>query len=60
MFDHIKHVQAWTTMAFHMYDARYCKVMTFAVCDMQHEDMVVQCIMWRKLNKVLSRNGVEK
>jgi hypothetical protein len=41
MFDHVKHVQAWTTMACHMYDARYCKVMTFAVCDIQHEDMVV-------------------
>jgi hypothetical protein len=34
MFDHVKWVQEWTTMACHVYDAAYCKVMTIAVCDM--------------------------
>jgi hypothetical protein len=31
MFDQIKHIQAWTTMACHMYDARFYKVMTIAM-----------------------------
>jgi hypothetical protein len=44
IFDHVKRVQEWTTMACHMYDAAYCKVMTIAVCDMQSEDTKVQCI----------------
>jgi hypothetical protein len=35
MFGHVKHVQGWTTMACHVYDLVYCKVMTIAVCDMQ-------------------------
>ena len=47
-------------MACHVYNAAYCKVMTIAVCDKQSEDMKVQCIMWRELNEVMQRNGVEK
>jgi hypothetical protein len=34
MFDHIKHVQGWMTMACHVYNPVYCKVMTIVVCDM--------------------------
>ena len=34
MFDHVKRVKHWTTMACHCYDSRYCGVMTIAVCDM--------------------------
>jgi hypothetical protein len=60
MFDHIKSVQAWTTMVCHMYYASYCKVMTIVVCVIQSKDTVVQCIMWRKLNKVMKKNGMEK
>jgi hypothetical protein len=45
MFDHVKRVQAWTTMACHVYDAMYYKVITIAVYDMQLEDTKVQCIM---------------
>jgi hypothetical protein len=45
MFDHVKRVQEWTTMVYHVYDVAYCKVMTIAVCDMQSEDTKVQCIM---------------
>ena len=60
MFDHVKCVQEWTTMACHVYNATYCKVMTIAVCDMQSEDTKVQCIMWKELNEVMQRNGVEK
>ena len=31
MFDHVKQVKEWTTMACHVYDTLYCKVMTIAV-----------------------------
>jgi hypothetical protein len=34
MFDHVKHVKKWTTMACHVYDFAYCLVMTIAICDM--------------------------
>ncbi len=35
MFDHIKCVQGWTTMAYHIYDpVDYYKVMTIEVYDM--------------------------
>jgi hypothetical protein len=57
MFDHVKHVQGWTTMAYHVYDMVYCKVMTIVVCDMQFEDMEAQCILWRKLNVLIEKKG---
>jgi hypothetical protein len=59
MFDHVKRVKEWTTMACHVYDAAYCKVMTIAVCDMQSEDTMAQCIMWRELNDLMAKNGIE-
>ena len=34
MFDHVKRVKDWTTMACHVYDTEYKKVMTIAMCDM--------------------------
>jgi hypothetical protein len=42
MFDHVKRVVGWTTMAYHVYDPIYGKVMTIAICDMQFEDIKVQ------------------
>jgi hypothetical protein len=59
MFDHVKRVQEWTTMVYHVYDAAYCKVMTIAICDMQSEDTKVQCIMWREFNDLMRKYGVE-
>ena len=60
MFDHVKHVQAWTTMEYHVYDAMYYKVMTITIYDMHLEDMKVQCIMWKIFNKLIRDSGVEK
>jgi hypothetical protein len=34
MFDHVKRIKKWTTMACHVYDSTYYRVMTIAVCDM--------------------------
>jgi hypothetical protein len=59
MFDHVKHVQEWTTMVCYVYDAVYCKVMTIAVCDMHSKDKKVQCIMWGELNNFMRKNGME-
>ena len=59
MFDHVKRVKDWTTMACHVYDTEYKKVMTIAMCDMQSEDTEVQVQFWRSLNAVMRRHGVE-
>ena len=59
MFDHVKRVRSWTTMACHVYDSTYCRVMTIAVCDMQSEDVAAQSVVWKNLNAVMARHGVQ-
>lgn len=49
MFDHVKCVQSWTTMACHVYNLVYCKVMMIVIYDMQSRDTKVQCKLRRKL-----------
>jgi hypothetical protein len=34
MFDHVKRVAGWTTMACHVHNPIYYKVMTIVICDM--------------------------
>lgn len=58
MFDHVKRVKSWTTMACHVYDSKYCRVMSIAVCDMQSEDTAAQTIFWKNLNAVIARHGI--
>jgi hypothetical protein len=58
MLNHVKHVQGWTTMACHVYDPIYCKVMTIVICDTQFEDTKAQCILWRKLNTIVEKKKV--
>jgi hypothetical protein len=53
MFDHVKRVASWTTMAYHVYDSTYYKVMTIEVCDMQSKDTEAQQIMWTKFNDTM-------
>ena len=38
MFEHVKRVRDKTTMACHVNDPTYCRVMTIAACDMLSED----------------------
>lgn len=57
MFDHVKRVKYWTTMACHMYNSTYCRVMTIASCDMQSEDCKAQILFWQNLNLVMESNG---
>jgi hypothetical protein len=58
IFDHVKCVKHWTTMACHVYDSAYCRVMTIAVCDMQSEDAAAQMVLWKNLNDVMARHGI--
>jgi hypothetical protein len=37
MFNHVKCVQEWTTMACHVYNLVYYKVFTIIICDMKLE-----------------------
>lgn len=50
MFDHVKRVEGYTTMACHVYDLVYCKVMTITVCDIESKDIEVHYMLWKKLN----------
>jgi hypothetical protein len=34
MFDHVKHVASWITMACHVYNLVFCKMLTAIVYDM--------------------------
>jgi hypothetical protein len=58
MFDHVKRVKNWTTMACHVYNSAYYRVMTIAVCDMQLEDAAAQMVLWKNLNDVMARHAV--
>jgi hypothetical protein len=46
MFDHIKHVQGWMTMSYHIYDPVYYKVMTVAVvtCNPRTQKLNTFCV----------------
>lgn len=58
MFDHVKHLKDWTTMACHVYNTNYCKLLTKACCDMQYEDSDAQTLFWVNLNGVMVENGM--
>jgi hypothetical protein len=55
MFDHVKHVQGWTTMGCHGFDMAYCKVLTIDICDMQSEDVDSQILMWYSLTRLFKK-----
>ncbi len=52
----LKDGQPWP---YHVYDLIdfYCKAMTIVVYDMQSEDTKAQCLLWRKLNKIVEKIG---
>lgn len=58
MFDHVKRVPKWTTMACHVYDPKFRRVLTIACCEFQCEDTSTQVLFWQNLNAVAIRNGV--
>jgi hypothetical protein len=58
MFDHVKRVKHWTTMAYHVYESVHCRVMTIVVCNMQSEDATAQSVLWKNLNDVMAKYGI--
>lgn len=60
MFDHVKRVPNWATMACHVYDHEYKRVLTIACCEMQSEDRDAQIVFWKNLNHVMARHGIPK
>jgi hypothetical protein len=58
VFDHVKYVKKWTTMACHVYDSIYCRIMNIAVCDMQSKDAATQSFLWKNLNVVVAKHGI--
>lgn len=42
MLDHVKHLKDWMTIACHVYNTKYCEVLTIVCCDMQTKDSVAQ------------------
>jgi hypothetical protein len=60
MFDHVKRVASMTTVAYHVYDLVYCKMLTIIVCDIQSTDIEVQWLMWTKLNETMMKHGFPK
>jgi hypothetical protein len=60
MFDHMKCVVGWTTMACHVYNPMYCKMLTITICDMQCKDIEAQQLMWTKLNETMLKHKFPK
>jgi hypothetical protein len=58
MFDHVKQVKHWMTMACHIYDSTYCRVMIITIYNMQSEDAVAQTVFKKNLNDVMAKHGV--
>ena len=58
MFDHVKRITNWTTMAYHVYDATYQRIMTIACCHFQSKDKDAQIIFWKNFNHNTARHGV--
>ena len=58
MFDHVKRLKDWTILVCHVYDSKYCKVLSIAYCDMQSENGVAQTLFWENLNSVMLDNRV--
>jgi hypothetical protein len=60
MSDHIKHVAKWITMACHVYDGTYQRIMTIACSDFQSKDNDAQVFFWHNLNHVMAMHGISK
>jgi hypothetical protein len=59
IFDHVKRVAEWTTMACYVYNSKYCKVMTIAMCNMQSEDAEAQELYWKNPSNTMMNHGLE-
>ena len=53
MFDHIKRIHQWTTMAAHVYDHHLQRLLTIAVCEMKLVNKENQIKFWKIFNEVV-------
>ena len=53
MYDHVKRIHGWTTMACYVYDSIYQRMMTIACCDFQSKDKDAQVIFSKNLNHIM-------
>ena len=58
MFDHVKRVYGWTSMACYVYDSTYQQVMTIACCDFESKDMDAHMIFWKNINLIMAQHGI--
>lgn len=58
MFDHFKHLKDWTTLAHHVYNSKYYKVLTIVCCNMQFKGGVGHIVFRKILKIVIVRNRV--
>ena len=56
----VKRSKDWTTFVCHVYDSKFCKVLTITCCDMQFEDIVTQMFFWKKMISIISENELSK
>ena len=58
MSDHVKCINGWMIMAYHIYDCTYQWVMTIACYDFQFKDKDARVIFWKNFNHIMAENGV--
>ena len=58
MFDHVKMIKSWTTIACHVDVPTYCNVMAINVCDMQNKGIEGQLVFWHCLSQIIAQNGM--
>ena len=58
IFDHVKRLKDWTTLACYVNNSKYYKMLTIVCCDMQSKDGIAQTLFWENLNSVILENEV--
>ena len=58
MSDHVIRVAKWATMACHVYDKTYQRVMTIIYYDYQSKDKDAQVFFWHNTNHVMAKHGI--
>ena len=58
MFDHVKRIHNWTTMACHIYEPNFYSLMTIPICEMKGEDVDSQLLLWNGIKKCLVDRGI--
>lgn len=60
LFDFVKRMKDWTTMACHVYNPFLQELQTLAICEFKVEDTEAQVLFWEMLNRVMEKHGFPK